>query len=494
MAWPPVNLTRLFNTLIALNIELLVDLVVKFHLRADLDGIGVRFENELIRRLAMSDDGPSDRVLAEMFGCSTSSIARKKRAESAPMASLCSDRRYYVNCVFLRLRENNSDGSNSDANAEVEIPLENVLCRVWVLEDMHHLAELLRSLREEGLSNAQLVEQALQQVRAAGARRELEIIPLETLCEWLLQQDELPVGRLDEWEVYIFLERIDSWREGGVLCDGEERASLGWRSARALLIGLINDYTEIGVLEKVSRRQEALTYRVQDSTGLEQAFGDLGTEEEEIFQKRLWVTIYRLCQLSVRDGGSPWIRYEQLAELLHIEPITLPRGEIATHLEKLREDGQVQVEPDAPITEESLDQVRLASFLFRTQPNEPTGADAAVYDHINAFTTALSHRLMRLRDEALGPDPRAPRWFSEAKEVGTSTYSFDIWADHPLRGEVTGLLDALRTTSTELRERVQAHNAKVGVPRRGLRRLMVYFGAYEQVASGPTEEPSPTPE
>jgi hypothetical protein len=81
------------------------------------------------------------------------------------------------------------------------------------------------------------------------------------------------------------------------------------------------------------------------------------------------------------------------------------------------------------------------------------GWEAAVFDHFQAMVRTISARLTQ------GSDSKRTRG-----QVGGSTYSFDVWDQHPLAEEVLGLLQEFRARAGELRQRVEAHNAAAGVP------------------------------
>ena len=75
------------------------------------------------------------------------------------------------------------------------------------------------------------------------------------------------------------------------------------------------------------------------------------------------------------------------------------------------------------------------------------GWEAAVFDHVQAVVQTICQRLRLLGSPA-----------SAAAHVGGSTYGFELSADHPLRDEVLGLLEQLRTRAGDLRRRVDEYN------------------------------------
>lgn len=91
--------------------------------------------------------------------------------------------------------------------------------------------------------------------------------------------------------------------------------------------------------------------------------------------------------------------------------------------------------------------------------DDPKGWEAAVLDHYTAVVTTLAARLQ----------PDAP------PTIGGSTYHFELYDGHPLEAEVLGELQRFRQRQTELRRRVDEHNAEHGVGPRP-RSVVAYYG------------------
>ena len=83
----------------------------------------------------------------------------------------------------------------------------------------------------------------------------------------------------------------------------------------------------------------------------------------------------------------------------------------------------------------------------------PVGWEAAVLDHYQALVTALCTKLRQGRTRARREDAG-----------GGSTYGFDIWPGHPMEDEVLDLLAHIRAQASDLRTRLEAHNADAGLP------------------------------
>ncbi|RYZ01178.1 MAG: hypothetical protein EOO73_36390 [Myxococcales bacterium] len=93
----------------------------------------------------------------------------------------------------------------------------------------------------------------------------------------------------------------------------------------------------------------------------------------------------------------------------------------------------------------------------------PVGWEAAVFDHYKALVTTVLGRLRDDRPSALDD------------QVGGSTYTIDVWDEHPMAEEVYGALGRARASLGELRSRVLAHNAQRPVPEHHTR-VVVYVG------------------
>jgi DNA-binding MarR family transcriptional regulator len=93
----------------------------------------------------------------------------------------------------------------------------------------------------------------------------------------------------------------------------------------------------------------------------------------------------------------------------------------------------------------------------------PVGWEAAVFDHFKALVTTV---LCKLRD---------PRLSALDDVVGGSTYTIDVWDDHPLAQEVYGALARIRRSLGDLRTRVQNYNDFQGIPERHTR-VVIYAG------------------
>jgi hypothetical protein len=142
---------------------------------------------------------------------------------------------------------------------------------------------------------------------------------------------------------------------------------------------------------------------------------------------------------------------EALLELVPMDA-TLLRALLAA----LVEDGRAQRDDGAP------PRYRCEHLVIGFA--DPVGWQAAVYDHYQAMVGALCHKLRITAQEA-----KPGEW------LGGSTYTFDLWPEHPLADEVLGLLSKLRKEAAALRVRVDAHNAQ-HKPSGAAFRVVTYVG------------------
>jgi hypothetical protein len=140
-----------------------------------------------------------------------------------------------------------------------------------------------------------------------------------------------------------------------------------------------------------------------------------------------WVLIYREGPFGV----------ERLRELLG-------RSEAVTHelVERLVAAGRVQRGTGGELLAQD----------FVVPLGSSAGWEAAVFDHVQAVVQTICQRL-----QAAGNAEAAAL-------VGGSTYSFDVWAGHPLEQTVKAQLRELRERLGALRTKVDAHNRAHGVP------------------------------
>jgi hypothetical protein len=199
--------------------------------------------------------------------------------------------------------------------------------------------------------------------------------------------------------------------------------------------GVLRDLCESGLIAAVGSGSR-LSYRLRSEDELmrlRQAQSGEGLDE------LLWALIYREGPITLAELRKTHVDVEQL------EPA----------LARLLEAGRVeQVQPDGPFTARSL-VLPLGS---------PIGWEAAVFDHFKAVVNTVTRRLGMNRERA-----------ALADRVGGSTYTLDVWPEHPLAEQAYATLKNLRSQLTQLRDEVERYNADHPVPERYTQVLM-YVG------------------
>ena len=193
-----------------------------------------------------------------------------------------------------------------------------------------------------------------------------------------------------------------------------------------LVRGVLHDLSENGLIFQSGKGPNTI-YRV----ATEEEIGQLGNVDEQLgLDVFVWVMVYR---------SGPISRTE-LASLASRRPEDLDPS-----LDRLVARGRISRE------------LRDDEHLFHCDEflvplGEPTGWEAAVFDHFQAMVQTICQRL----DRESGP--------SKKDVVGGSTYTFDVWKGHPLADEVYGALAELRQRLGDLRARVEEHNANAEFP------------------------------
>lgn len=203
--------------------------------------------------------------------------------------------------------------------------------------------------------------------------------------------------------------------------------------------GILYDLVENGLVFQ-SGGQDRKIYR---ATSDEEFAALHGQDDPDRLYWAAWMYIYR---------NGPVTR-EQLDQQLSSDD-----DDLDSVLARLTGEGRVEMR------EEDEQTVYTSQDCFIPK-DEPAGWEAAVFDHFSAVTSVLAGKLRQMRE------PTRP-----ADQVGGSTYTFDVHADHPLRDEVLGLLSRLRAEISELNSRVRAHNDANGLPDDVLEEVVFYFG------------------
>ena len=119
---------------------------------------------------------------------------------------------------------------------------------------------------------------------------------------------------------------------------------------------------------------------------------------------------------------------------------------------RLLADGRIQRNADASLTARD----------FVVALGAANGWEAAVFDHVQAVVQTVCQRLQQAADGGQAP-------------VGGSTYSFDVWAGHPLEHATKQQLTEVRERLGALRQQVDDYNRAHGLPRE-YEQVVTYVG------------------
>jgi DNA-binding Lrp family transcriptional regulator len=244
------------------------------------------------------------------------------------------------------------------------------------------------------------------------------------------------------------------------VCD-EERVSrkrIGERFAKDSaehVAAVLNDLVSSGLIFATGRGRNAF-YRVVSASDRREAAED---DSVESLASLVWQAVYRR-------------RARSLTELR--AALNAPENALREAVDQLVADKRLTrsgAEPDA--------ELHAATLLI------PVGAErgweAAVFDHFRAVATAIANKVQR-----------GPRSQSD-DVVGGATLSFDVYAEHPHRAEVYGLLAKVRGEVNELWNRVAAFNKANPVAEDAKTKVSFYFGQnVERSDSDQESQESPT--
>jgi hypothetical protein len=159
---------------------------------------------------------------------------------------------------------------------------------------------------------------------------------------------------------------------------------------------------------------------------------------QESAQALVWLSLYRQA-MSRRE--------------LHAS-LALDAEVVDRALETLEREGRIRD-----------DRGKFRADTFLVPVGAAKGWEVAVFDHFSAVARAIAAKLRR----------GAPQ--SEADDViGGATLTFEVSANHPLRGEVRGLLRRVRKDVNELWTRVGEHNERHPNPESEKELVTFYFG------------------
>ena len=228
------------------------------------------------------------------------------------------------------------------------------------------------------------------------------------------------------WEAVLdFLSR-------GSLVTREQLLRRFHRDEEALVKGVVSDLCESGLVFKLGTGKDT-AYRAATADELAEL-----RERSEGLSELVWVLVYR-------EGP---IDETELARKISLRPELL-----SATLASLVESGRVARD----------EQGRYACRLVVLAPGSSAGWEAGLFDHFQAVVKTMCARLRR---GANGP---------RAAESGGSTYTFAVWAGHPLEEEARSFLPQFRERLSKLRQDIKDYNDQNPLPSR-YDRVTVYGG------------------
>ena len=209
------------------------------------------------------------------------------------------------------------------------------------------------------------------------------------------------------------------------------------RDDAEVVSGVLNDLVNSGLAYRAGRGDRAV-YRAAHEADF------LASDDEARAARRwlVWLTVYRKGPATAAEVA---------------EQARLPEAECARALGELLQEGKASsVETDGTAS--------FSAARFDVPVGESHGWEAAVLDHYQALVTSVCQKLTDR-----GPMARP------ADTTGGSTWSLDVWPDHPLEAEAKGTLRRVRTEMEDLRRRIDEHNAHETAPP-ARERVLVYLG------------------
>jgi len=247
---------------------------------------------------------------------------------------------------------------------------------------------------------------------------------------------------------------LDLIRERGPIT----RSQIGQRfkyDEERVIAAILRDQVESGLIY-CSGQGPGTRYRMTSEDELRQAMESDSTSATEAL---VWISAHR-------DGP---ISAAQLAANLGLD-----EGTVVETLERLAQDGRL----------EALDTNGARTYRCPTcvlPLGSSIGWEAAVYDHYASLVQAIAAKLSQGKTCAFADDV-----------LGGSTYSFEIWSGHPFEESVLALLREYRAELSKLREAVERHNQRQGIPSEGYTEVVFYLGQsvrHRDWNSAPTQEP-----
>ncbi len=210
------------------------------------------------------------------------------------------------------------------------------------------------------------------------------------------------------------------------------------REEEAVVRGVLHDLVESGLVFATGSAQDT-SFRAASAAEL----GQMAKGKARDIDELIWALVFR-------TGPA---KASALTELGGLD-----RASVLTALERLTNTGRIERESGAG------EEPTYSASGFSVPLGTPSGWEAAVFDHYHAVVRTICAKLRQSGGKS-----------SSADVVGGSTYSFEVWAGHPLEERVLASLNRFRTEYSELRRLVREHNERSERPAE-CRRVIVYGG------------------
>jgi hypothetical protein len=280
-------------------------------------------------------------------------------------------------------------------------------------------ADLIRELKDQGLGNRVIAD--------------MFGLSLRTYHNKVRRMSESSTERGKTlWEaIWVYVQQ----KETVLRSDVERRFS---RDDEIVVRGVLKDLVESGILYQ-SGVGQGLTYRVANPDEV----GKTTVSDSEVESDLLLVAINRYRPINL----------EQLSEIVPLSKDKLQRA-----LKKLLAEGKIQVRDRQGKVFYECDECLIPV-------NASSGWEAAILDHYQAMVTAICTKLRKGQTRA-----------KQGELIGGSTYSYEVWDEHPMQDEVLGFLESTRKRAQRLRERVKSYNKKHTVDKKTRKRVFTYVG------------------
>jgi len=192
----------------------------------------------------------------------------------------------------------------------------------------------------------------------------------------------------------------------------------------ALVRSVLHDLCDTGLITVTGAGPSVVYERTSD----EEIARLWRMREYEGFEELLWALVYREGPVTLADLTEKYGDPQKLEN-------TLSRLEQSGRIKRNQNNGSFSAQSLV---------VPLGSAV---------GWEAAVFDHFQAMVKTITCRLREGRAGA-SPDDR----------IGGSTYTFEVWPEHPYAAEAYGMLSAFRSAIGELRRKIEEYNAARELP------------------------------